>query len=536
MKHAANQGFCLQTTHILEALATAANIQERLNALDLALVSFDHDDTDAHDAASSGIALLTRCLEKDHYQSSVDAEINSAMTTSYVRLLGMLFRCSDEKAVNVVYRIGADLASLLVSLFYEHQGEPDVTMSIRNLVDRLAGLNISLPATEKKELLVRLVQRVVRGEYECRDLLSMALQLTSGWTEHPDSKRYIMNLPGLVEDIIHVALVPPLDSNGDVDAAPLHTASVLCQLAWDVRSKSELVNKRGFLDAILCLLACNNTNNPGTVRAAIEVLRQLATEAVCRVLICKHKKGAILRALLTTMDVSELSDAVNHTLLRLIGQDTAVFLLKKQSNIIERLALSAQADEGKEASVLAAQALKRLASCVSVCNKSHPNLLDALISLATAKNSQIRLWAVKGLLEQSKSSTGRFYIARTGDVLRTLIRIAKADPCKSVKSCATEALLTLALDTANAKRLASSSDVLETFVETAKRANECQSSARSSIQAILSLACHKTTNKQRVAKTLGLVESLSCYGVSHDTDTELKRAALHCVIILAPLM
>jgi hypothetical protein len=548
-------GFRLQFAHILEALATAAaaSIQERRNTLHLALVAFDHDDTDAHDAASSGIVLLTRCFQKDHNQWSADAvadddEESAALTTSYLRLIGMMFRCSDEKAVSAVYRIGADLISLMVSLFYKLQGQPAVASSIRTLVDRLATLSVSLTAIDKKELLVRLMQRVVRGEYECRELLSIALQLTSGCARHPDSKRYIMNLPGLVEDILAVALQPPLEAslpgetNGDADAVSLHVASFLSHLVWDVRSKSELVHKKGFLQAVLRLLTYNKgaCTSAAVVRAAIDVLRQLATEAGCRVAICKHDKGDILRALLTTMDDPELSDAVNHTLLRLIGQDTAVLLLKKQSNIIERLTHSARVDmdctHGKNASVLAAQALKRFASYVSVRNRSHPNLLDALTSLATAQNSQIRFWAVKGLLEQSKSSTGRFYIARTGDALPILIRLAKIDPCQSVKSAATDTLLLLALDAANAKRLASNSEVLETFAETAKCARECQSSARSAIQAILSLTCHNTTNKQRVAKTLGLVESLSCYGVSQDADTELKRAALHCVIVLAPLM
>jgi hypothetical protein len=546
-----DHGFLLQTAHILEALATAQTIQERRNSLEFALVAFDHDDTATHDAAASGIALVTRCLQKHcyhhhHHSSATTDTHNNTITCLYVRLIGMLFRCSDEKAVKVVYHIGADLISLLVSLFDEHRHEQDVVASIQNLIARLSQLNISLPATDKKDLLVRLLQRVIRGEYECRPLQCAALQLTSGWTEHPDSKRYIMNLPGLVEDIVGVSLVQPakelvlISKNSDIDMLPLHTVNCFRQLALDVRCKSELVHKKDFLRVILYLLNCKDTRSSAAVLATIDVLRQLATEAVCRVTICKHEKGAVLGALLKKMDSPELTPAVNQTLLRLIGHDTASFLLKKHTNIIERLTRSAQVDKdcraGNEAPVLAAQALKRLASYVSVRNKAHPNLLDALTLLASAQNSQIRCWAVKGLYEQSKSSTGRFYIARTGNVLSTLIRLAKADPCASVKLSATEALLTLASDTTNAKRLASSSEVLETFAATAKNANECQSSARSAIQAILSLASHKAANKERVAKTLGLVESLSSYGVSQDTDNELKRAALHCVIVLAPLM
>jgi hypothetical protein len=538
-----DQDFRLQTTHILEALAAANTIQERKNTLDLALVVFNHNDTEAHDAAASGIALLTRCLQKHCYHSKA-ADKHGATSASYVRLIHMLFGCSDERAVMVFYHIGSELVSLLLSLFFERQHERDVTSSIRSLINRLTQLNISLPRTEKKDLLVRLVQRIIRGEYECSQLQSMALQLTSGWTEHPESKRYIMNLPALVEDIIDVFLVQHRDglmaSQCDLVSIPLHIANCLRRLAWDGRSKCELVRKKRFLKLILGLLHYEDILGSETAHASIDILRQLATEAVCRVAICKHEKSAIVQTLLNKMNDPELSHAVNHTLLRLIGQNTAPFLLMKHTDLIERLTVSAQLDKdslsGNEASICAAQALKRVASYVSVRSKDHPKLLDAMTSLASAKNSQIRFWAAKGLFEQSKSSTGRFYIARTCDVLKTLIQLAKADPCKSVKVIATEALLTLATDTANAKRLASSSEVLETFAETAKQANECESYVRSAIQAILSLASHKTANKQRVAKTLGLVESLSSYGVSHDTDNELKRAALHCVIILAPLL
>lgn len=539
-----NQYF-LQTTHILEALATATSIQERRKTLELALVVFDHDDTKAHDGAASAIVLLTRCLQK-HFFYSATADSHGATSASYVRLICMLFGCSDQTAVKAFHLIGAELIALLLSLFNEYQLEVDVALSITDLIDRMAQLNISLPITEKKDLLVRLVQRIIRGEYECRQLQSMALQLISCWTKHPDSKRYIMNLPALVEDIIAISLlqhtVGLMASQDDCCTIRLHVAHCFRRLAWDGVSKYELVHKKCFLKLILVLLSDNDkrsSRSSETVRAAIDILRQLATEAVCRVTICKHDKYAILQALLNKMDDPKYSDAVNHTLLRLIGKDTASYLLKN-TDLIDRLIFSAQKDKdclcGNEASVFAAQALKRFASYVSVRNKNHPNLLDALTLLASAKNSRIRFWAAKGLCEQSKSSTGRFYITRTDEVLRTLVDLAKADPCTSVKFTATETLLTLALDISNAKRLVSSSDVLETLAETAKQANECETSARSAIQAILTLATHMTTNKQRVAKTRGLVESLSSYGVSQDTDKELKRAALHCVIVLAPLM
>jgi hypothetical protein len=242
------------------------------------------------------------------------------------------------------------------------------------------------------------------------------------------------------------------------------------------------------------------------------------------------------------MDKPELESIAIHTLLRLIGQDTMPLLMKKPTTIIRRLTACAtgpsqsERDDPDSTKVLAAHSLKRLACYTSVCDKYHPDLLDALTTVANSGDRRIRMWAVKGIREQSLSSTGRFYIARSPDMLAVLVGLARNDCCRQVRFQATEALLTLASDSSNAKRMVNSSDVLETLVENADQAKSYPASGRSSIQAILALACHRTANKQRVAKTFGLVESLCSYGVSRDDDNELKKAALHCVIVLAPLM
>lgn len=534
--------FRIQTAHIFEALAAAETIQERYNALHVASVAFDHNDTEAYDASADGIALLTRCLQRDYRQS----RINNAAIALYIRLICLFFRCSDKKAAAVFYHVGADLISLLVILLYDHQNEPDIACLIRGLVNRIAQLKLSLPAIDKKELLVRLMQRIVRGEYELRQLQLVAMQLASGWAAHPDSKHYLMNIPGLVEDILDAALLPShesLSERTDTDAVLMYTANFFCQLCWDGPTKSELIRKRGFLPAILLLLNFSVVARCSeTLRAVIDMLGRICTEADCRLSICMHDNGAILRACLNiyVIDDPQLNDAVNRTVLRLIRQNSAPFFLTKNTNIIERLTISAQTSNeclgGKDSSVLAAHALKRLASYITVHHKAHPDLLLALNSLTTTQNSRIRFWAVKGLYEQSKSSSGRFFMARTSDVLRVLTLLAISDPNESVKLTATAALLALASDPANARRLAGCSAILEAFVENAKHIEKCRTSSRLAIQAILSLASHMTANKQRIAKTLGLVESLSIYGVSQDTDNELKRAALHGVIILAPLM
>jgi hypothetical protein len=134
-------------------------------------------------------------------------------------------------------------------------------------------------------------------------------------------------------------------------------------------------------------------------------------------------------------------------------------------------------------------------------------------------------------------SMNGFYIARMSQAMGVVTKLAQ-DNSPAVRSCATEALLNLAGDTANAKRLATNAELMETFANNIASIDGCESSGiakRNVIMTILTLANHKSA-KRRVAKHIGLVASLSRYGVSKDVDSELKKVALHGVILLAPLM
>ena len=533
-----------KTAHSLEVLATSTNIQESRSALQFAVASLANSNTPVNDvtATTAGITLVLRCFQKYYYSYSCPTsmlitdhtqEERLQMVALYVQLLTMMFRCSNAIAVQSFEKIGTDLVSLLISLLCDN-ALPN-THVIFALINRLAQLqDVPLSKVHQKEALVRLLQRVIRGEYEPHCPRGVGLQWLGAWVEHPDSKRFILNHTGLLDDVL--AMVTSADC---CDGEELfHIAIFLWRITWDTQRKPELVHKTGLLKIVLFLL---NLGNIEACRAASNTLAQLATEASCRIAICKHDKGAILTALIEKLETPALCAVVNQTLLRLICQDTASYMLKKLPTIIDRLAQCAQAganhsNDSVEASILAAQCLKRLSSFVVVCNKAHPNLINALTTLSGAESTKIRFWAAKGLCEQTKSSTGRFYIARDPSILSLMIRLAKDDTSNAIKSFATDALLTLASDTANVKRLASSSDVLECFVGNAKMA----ASSRSSIEGILSLASHRAANQQRVAKTRGLVATLSEYSVSNESndfeDESLKRAALHCVMNLAPLM
>jgi hypothetical protein len=126
-------------------------------------------------------------------------------------------------------------------------------------------------------------------------------------------------------------------------------------------------------------------------------------------------------------------------------------------------------------------------------------------------------------------------MVRIHQVVQTLTQLARDDNV-DVQAAAVEALQNLAADTTNVKRLAMDSDLLEVFVSNAEGSGEILAAARRhAVQALLSLASHRST-KRRIAKQYGLVASLSRYAMSEDNDDELKRAAIHGVILLAPLM
>jgi hypothetical protein len=101
-----------------------------------------------------------------------------------------------------------------------------------------------------------------------------------------------------------------------------------------------------------------------------------------------------------------------------------------------------------------------------------------------------------------------------------------------------EAAVNLSENRSNAKKIASSNYLIAALVKCIddQTCNNEIILRRHAIRAILSLVSHRSGSK-RIAKHLGLVAALSRYGISaQDNDVELKRAALHGVILLSPFL
>ena len=530
--------FKLKMPHVLQVLATSKDIRKRHSALHFAITALNKSENDDKlTVVPSAITLVLRCLENECYMDTHKTHFEIVKT--YLQLISTMFQLSSASiALKTFENIGADLMTMLIALHCDKFGGLVCQPLVLKLVDQFAGISeISLAQVRGKKCLVNLLQRVIRGDFPLPPRsCAIGIQLLSSWADQPQNKHIILNQPGLLGDILCSAKGKPVA--GD-ETTTLYTANFLFEITWETQRKSELVVKEGFLETLLCFLNSHHQPTYGgldTRRKTTNTIGQLATEAVCRVVICKHGCGSILKALIRGIDVPELCEATSRALLRLISQDTALYILKKVPNIIEQLVQCGQVSCTSEAPPVAAHCLKRISSFITVRNKTNSDLVDALTCLSGADHKNVRFWAAKGLCEQVKSSTGRFFVARDEKVLQMLIGLARNDSNGIIRSFATDALVLLASDTVNAKRLAGNSDVLEIFVQNAQLVHRLSSAGRASIQAILSLASHKTADKKRVAKTLDLVATLSEYGVSKDTDHTLKSAALHCVIILAPYM
>jgi len=519
----------VQAKRLLQGIVTAPTRKDRLHVQCLALIAFNHRGIKLHDGlVKAGAAtVLTRCLQKAFYDEAEWEELSQLC-----ELLQMVFRCSDERACECFEKMGAELACIIFTILMEDSFKSQALTSscpFRVLLERLAGLSVSLIKTSRKEHLVRLLQQIFRGANLFSMLISVeAMQILAGFTTHPESKRVAMEYPGLVDDVLAMVLEPHV-----VDTMYLSVAIFFRNLAWDSRNKTQLVDKKEFIKVLFLLWRLGDNV---TRKEVMRTVWQLCSVETNKSALIKYGNGAILHALVWAANQEELRCESIETLLCLAGQGTAQRIVQ-HTGIIQILASAGTTVGDHRLIVAAAQSLKRLATYITIGESCYQALLDALMSIAASTDANVRFWAAKAFVEQTKMSTNGFYVARMARVMQTITNLAQ-DASPSVKACAIEALLNLAADTANAKRLAMSAEVLRAFVANATGDGDCEASnkaKRDSVQAILTLASHKSS-KGRVAKQIGLVATLSKYGVSLDVDSELRNAALHGVIVLAPLM
>jgi hypothetical protein len=519
----------VQAKRLLEGLATAPS-KDRMQVCQLALIAYDHRCTRLHDelVQAGAATVLTKLLAKAFYDAAKWEELSQLC-----QLLVLVFRCSDERACQAFETIGTELMTLLFSILAEDSFQAvawTTPCSFRQLIGRLSDLSVSLKKIARKEQLVSLLQGILRStDFSALNMRIEAMQILAGITKHPEGKIFAMESPGLVDDVL-----ASVEEPGAIDMMHLPAAIFFSNLAWEARNKSQLVKMKGFIKVLLLLWEHGSIT---TRTAVMRTVRQLSSVTESRLSLSKFRDGAFLLALASMARDHELFAESIETLLCLVGKSTARRIMQDPTLFV-LLSSSALATEGSTSSIVAAaQSLKRLASYTTISEPSYHDLLDAMMNISESKNTNVRVWAAKAFIEQSQMSMNGFYIARMSQAMAVVTKLAQ-DKSPAVRSCATEALLNLAGDTANAKRLATNAELMETFLNNIVSTDVCESSSRAKrnvIMTILTLANHKSA-KRRVAKQIGLVASLSRYGVSKDADSELKKVALHGVILLAPLM
>jgi hypothetical protein len=182
-----------------------------------------------------------------------------------------------------------------------------------------------------------------------------------------------------------------------------------------------------------------------------------------------------------------------------------------------------------------AMAIKKLSTYIKVGDCCHRELLQVLVQMSSAKAHSAVLWTAKAFAQQSKLPENRIRMVKHSNLLDTLVQLCRRT-CMDVRTSALECVCNLAEDNVAAKYIVAKSDLLRLIVENASC--DAENKARqNAVSAILCLASHRSAKiVTRVAKQRGLVASLSMYGTSCDTDVELKRVALHGVVLLAPYL
>jgi len=520
--------YWFQANKLLEDIATLPSPQEQKEVIQLALVFFDHHDTKEHDelVEAGAITILTRRLQRVMHGKQDD----QAQMDPLCLLLCMVLRCSNEFAEEAFKGIGTDLVSVLFDILLQEDNKEDCALaeavsSVCPLLDRLSSLVVSLEEVEKSNQLIGLLQYFFQKQRGHDVKVQMhAIKMLSGLTQHPDSKIYASRVGGLLEDVLGVAM------ESASTEMQLYSAKILKHFSWESRNKALLLKKKDFLKLLLNL----NTVDLDTSLEVLLSLLQLSTDKEAKTALVSYDNGAVLKALTEAAKNTQLLPTAIDTILYLVARSTAPQIISQEALLATVLSTAVGSTPS---ATTAAQTLKRLATFIPVGDSSHPNLMDAVVSISASKIAQVRLWAAKALVEQSRMMATAFYIARDTNVMDTLLRLAM-DSSNLVKAAAVETLLNLSNDQSNVKRIAVSEDALQILQHVVESDGKDQASCiarRRAVQVLLTLANHRSA-KSRVAKQLGLVTALSKFAVSQDPDEELKHAALHGVIILAPLM
>jgi hypothetical protein len=548
----------LQAESLLQVLATAKGAGERMQILKLAVVAFDHYDVQSHNdvCISGGIFLVFRCLQLHYIEEQKDKDCRSwyFVLDAMCTLLSLLFRCDSNNGSIAFQNIGADLVSLLVCVINEFP-EHSISTGPFQLVDRLTLLeNVSIVRTRKASLLLRLIQQLIRDENGSSLSMQLGSRILLVLAKNSENCNEFVGHPSLLFDLASI-----MNDSSFVNSLLLDVVETLRYMSVNWSIKIELVRHENLIKGILNILG-NEDSKANVKQAVLKIIQGLGLDTTCRTRLCSYDKGRILKVLFTATKSPSLRYDAIHGIVSLIDSVSGPKMIKRFPKSVRSILVSisvmlepqiklsrteiskiglsmttsGSATVMDDLLTISANFLCCIARHITVSNDIHPEVIKALTQLASSTNPVHRKWAAKGFREHARTSSGRFFIARTSMVLDVLLILAN-DACRIVQYSATEALLWIVSDPINTKRFLHRLDVLETFVCNGKLSEKCINTCRAAIQAIITIT-NLETDLTKIAKTLGLVEVLTEYGISNDDEATLKCASLQCVLFLAPLM
>ncbi|KAL7556751.1 hypothetical protein ACA910_008087 [Epithemia clementina (nom. ined.)] len=533
-------------------------------------------------AKLGAIELLSRFLVKSYQQRPVVLPFSEIQKVCLLLLL--FLQCSDSFAMRALEKVAHDLITTLLWIivdshhkrqaqnipFNGHTERPNEWA--RSVVHRICRLKLDLSRIGKGALLVKLLQRILRechqrstykqqaGKHVDQYLLSEeAMRLLDGLARHEENRRLLMDMSGLAHDVVQTATVCSKGQKDCCVTLDFLVIRLFRKLSWDTRNKFRLTKTPGF---VKLLLTCSLHPCLAIRKEALGIFWMLSFDTASVQCLAGTTRDAALQALVKAAKVPELCGLALPSLHRMVRRKApehkSKILMLLSNDSITRTGGVGNHGIGQDGShsnniqteIHAARLVESLCRSTSVNEPCHPNLMDALTTMAVSSSDAVRFWAAKAFHGQSVDKLNQFFLARTPAVLRSVVQLSK-DPVGRVRERATSVLLQLTSQRTNAKLLGYNYELLEALLYNARHGAGSASSisshhdkkaatppvtaARLSIQGILSLASQEAS-RERIAKHHACVSTLASYGVSNDGDVELRKAALHGVIMLAHLL
>lgn len=394
-------------------------------------------------------------------------------------------------------------------------------MAATRLLQRTKPAGISLAQMVDADLLLIAIVRFLRnGSADCQNNALLALDCI---TLNHESKPIVARFPGLLEAVVRSA------------ATCEEGAMVVLQnIALDSRNKEAILKTRGFL----ALLERASASNQAAIRSnACSALLYLSSNNSINEQLVKFESGTLIANLADMLQTggAQMQLRALQTISNLISASTAE-TIGNATTLMEQLGDLGSSSPPTDCSAVAAKAIKRLSTYMCTRHKGHQPLCDALVTMSKSPGFDVCLWTARAYVEQSLSASNSFVMVRSEEAIGGLIFLATSKHWR-VRNAAIEALANLSQEPANARRLSAHDSLIYTLVKCVNGKDTSHGSEverREAVRAILLISNHSSS--KRLAKHHGIIESLSRYGTSVDGDVELKRAALHCVLVLAPSM